>query len=54
MVAESRIRIEEGSVKVITLVAHLLAADVRADLTLLPPPHQITTTGDPPEQLREE
>lgn len=33
--AESRVRIERGSVKVVTLVAHLLAADARADLANL-------------------
>ena len=33
--ADSRVRIEEGSVKVVTLVAHLLAADVQADIARL-------------------
>ncbi len=33
--ADSRVRIETGSVKVVTLVAQLLAADVRADLAKL-------------------
>ena len=33
--ADSRVRIEEGSVKIVALVAHLLAADVRADLAKL-------------------
>jgi hypothetical protein len=33
--SDSRVRIEKGSVKVVALVAHLLAADVRADLTKL-------------------
>lgn len=33
--ADSRVRIESGSVKVVALVAHLLAADVRADLAKL-------------------
>ena len=33
--ADSRVRIEKGSVKVIALVAHLLAADARADLAKL-------------------
>ena len=33
--ADSRVRIETGSVKVITLVAHLLAADVTADMARL-------------------
>lgn len=33
--SDSRVRIEEGSVKLVTLVAHLLAADVRCDLSKL-------------------
>lgn len=33
--ADSRVRIEPGSLKVVALVAHLLAADVRADLAKL-------------------
>lgn len=33
--ADSRVRIEKGSVKVVALVAHLLAADARADLAKL-------------------
>lgn len=33
--SDSRVRIEEGSVKLVTLVAHLLAADVRSDLAKL-------------------
>jgi hypothetical protein len=33
--SDSRVRIEPGSVKVVTLVAQLLAADVRADLAKL-------------------
>jgi hypothetical protein len=37
---DSRVRIEEGSVKVIALVAHLLADDVRSDLS------RLETTGD--------
>lgn len=32
---DSRVRIEEGSVKLVALVAHLLAADVREDLAKL-------------------
>jgi hypothetical protein len=37
---ESRVRIEKGSLKAAVLVGHLLAADVRADLT------KLTETGD--------
>jgi hypothetical protein len=37
---DSRVRIEKGSVKVVALVAHLLAADARADLT------KLNQTGD--------
>ena len=33
--SDSRLRLEEGSVKLVTLVAHLLAADVRSDLAKL-------------------
>lgn len=33
--SDSRLRLEEGSVKLVALVAHLLAADVRADLAKL-------------------
>ena len=33
--ADSRVRIEKGSVKLVALVAQLLAADVRADLARL-------------------
>lgn len=33
--ADSRVRIEKGSVKIVASVAHLLAADVRADLSKL-------------------
>jgi hypothetical protein len=33
--SDSRVRLEEGSVKLIALVAHLLAADVRSDLAKL-------------------
>lgn len=33
--ADSRVRIEKGSIKVVALVAHLLAADARADLAKL-------------------
>lgn len=33
--ADSRLRIESGSVKVVAFVAHLLAADVRADMAKL-------------------
>ena len=38
--SDSRVRLEEGSVKVAVLVAHLLAADVRADLA------KLEATGD--------
>ena len=33
--SDSRVRLEEGSVKLVALVAHLLAADVRSDLAKL-------------------
>jgi hypothetical protein len=33
--SDSRLRLEDGSVKLVTLVAHLLAADVRSDLAKL-------------------
>ncbi len=33
--SDSRVRIEEGSVKLVTMVAHLLAADLRSDLSKL-------------------
>ena len=33
--SDSRVRLEEGSVKLVALVAHLLAADVRTDLAKL-------------------
>ena len=33
--ADSRVRIKEGSVKIVALVAHLLAADARGDLAKL-------------------
>ncbi len=38
--SDSRVRIEEGSVKVVVMAAHLLAADVRADLA------RLEATGD--------
>jgi hypothetical protein len=38
--SDSRVRIEEGSVKLVALVAHLLAADVRTDLA------RLDATGD--------
>ena len=38
--SDSRVRLEEGSVKLFTLVAHLLAADVRTDLA------KLNETGD--------
>jgi hypothetical protein len=38
--SDSRLRLEEGSVKLVTLVAHLLAADVQSDLA------KLDATGD--------
>jgi len=39
--ADSRVRIEKGSVKVVALVAHLLAVDARADMAILDQTHDL-------------